>query len=369
MSEYQILLVGDVPSDSKTIHPALRSQGYQVTTVATGEAAIEALRKATFDLVITDGAVSQTEGIGVLKRAKKLNPETMVIILTGLGDVRFAIDALRFDVDDYILKPCELTEIQERVANCLEKAERKRAIAKSELRSRMINEQICNRLMAMSHDLRSPLVAVGSTLKLLKRDVCGTTHESAENTLNDLYERVIKLIGTAEDCLGKVCVVNGSLHIEREALDLRQDIVDPVLDELSADIDKHNIMIDNRLGSVPEDPIPVKASKTWLRAVYRNLVSNAIKYGDNGCSIALGYENHSSFCRLNVYNSGRSIPDECHGKLFTRFGRLDNNGAKNTDGLGLGLFLVKDIIQKHGGDIWYEAKEHGSNFVFSLPLD
>jgi signal transduction histidine kinase len=72
---------------------------------------------------------------------------------------------------------------------------------------------------------------------------------------------------------------------------------------------------------------------------------------------------------LNVFNSGKPIPEDHRDKLFTKFMRFGNNGNGNgiLDGMWLGLYLIKTIIQKHGGDIWYEAKENGSNFVFTLP--
>ena len=85
--------------------------------------------------------------------------------------------------------------------------------------------------------------------------------------------------------------------------------------------------------------------------------------------ISFGFENHANHYKLNVYNSGEPIPEEYRSKLFTKFTRIIKGNNGNSHGAGLGLYLVKEIIQKHGGDIWYEAKENGSNFVFTLPHD
>ena len=111
------------------------------------------------------------------------------------------------------------------------------------------------------------------------------------------------------------------------------------------------------------------ASKMWLKAVYRNLFRNAIKYGGEACTIAFGFEDHESYSKFNVYNTGQSIPIDSNGKLFTQFGRLENGQEAHIDGAGLGLYLIKQIINKHGGDIWYEPESGGSNFVFTLPKD
>ena len=233
-------------------------------------------------------------------------------------------------------------------------------------RNRILNEHILRMLMVMSHDVRGPLVAIAATLKLLIRGSFGHMDESVGNVLHDLMVRVVRLLGTAEDCLGKASSVDGSLVVERQTLDLRQDIIDPILDELSEDIEKQGIRIDNRLGAIPAGTIPIRADRVWLKTVFRNLFKNAVKYGGRGCTIAFGFEDHGDCYRLNVYNSGRPIPEEHQGRLFTRFGRIREGEAESRDGMGLGLFLIREIIQKHGGDIWYEAKPHGSDFVFTI---
>ncbi|HBD08640.1 MAG TPA: hypothetical protein DCZ69_10300 [Syntrophobacteraceae bacterium] len=233
-------------------------------------------------------------------------------------------------------------------------------------RNRKLNEHILRMLMVMSHDIRGPLVAMAATIKLLIRGSFGHMDESVGNVLQDLMVRVVRLLGTAEDCLGKASSVDGSLVIDRQILDLRQDIIDPILDEISEDIQKQEIKIDNRLGAIPAGTIPIRADKVWLKTVFRNLFKNAVKYGGRGCTIAFGFEDHGDYYRLNVYNSGRPIPEEHQGRLFTRFGRIREVDAESRDGMGLGLFLIKEIIQKHGGNIWYEAKPHGSDFVFTI---
>lgn len=242
-------------------------------------------------------------------------------------------------------------------------------LSESEKRARLLNQHILHMLMIMSHDIRGPLVSMAATLKLLLRGLYGKMDESVANTLRDLLSRVYQLAGLAEDCLGKANSINGSLRVEREVLDLRQDIIDPVLDELSNDIQKRGILIDNRLGAIPAGSIPVKVNRIWLKAVFRNLFQNAIKYGGTGCSIAFGFEDHGKHYRLNVYNSGVPIPPEHRDLLFTKFGRVPRGDRPEQEGVGLGLYLIREITRKHGGDIWYEAKPDGSDFVFTIPKD
>ena len=128
MEKYNILLVDDDPYILEGIGADLESQGFQVTKADSGDAALEVLQENKFDLVITDLVMEDTDGIQVLKKTKALNVDTMVIILTGYGDMKSAIEALRQEADDYLLKPCESAELLYRVNHCLEKRELARKI-------------------------------------------------------------------------------------------------------------------------------------------------------------------------------------------------------------------------------------------------
>jgi PAS domain S-box-containing protein len=239
-------------------------------------------------------------------------------------------------------------------------------LKESDESSRELVDHVMHMLMIMSHDIRGPLVAIAATLKLLIRGTYGGMDQSVANTLKDLISRIRSLLGVAEDYLGKMHSVEGSFKIQCESLDLRQDVIDPILDEISNDIQKDNITIDNRLGAIPAGTIRINVNKIWLRAVFRNLFKNAIKYGGKGGRVAFGFEDHGAHYRLNVYNSGTPIPEEHRQKLFTRFGRIGADAKGAPDGVGLGLYLIKEIIKKHGGDIWYEARPDGSDFIFTL---
>lgn len=122
MKEYSILLVDDDPFILEGIGADLESQGFGLTEASSGDRALELLAEKNFDLVITDLVMENVDGIQVLKKAKALNPDTMVIILTGYGNMKSAIDALRHEADDYLLKPCESAEMLHRINQCQEKA-------------------------------------------------------------------------------------------------------------------------------------------------------------------------------------------------------------------------------------------------------
>ncbi len=123
MLQKKILLVDDEEIIRKSFLKDFEYENYAVTTAASGKEAITMLENDRFDIVLTDLVMQEIDGIDVLNKAKKLNPESITIILTGYGDMASAIEALRLGADDYLLKPCDADELLLRIARCLEKQE------------------------------------------------------------------------------------------------------------------------------------------------------------------------------------------------------------------------------------------------------
>lgn len=128
MKSKSILLVDDEEIIRVTVSGDLKAEGYDVHTAHSGEEGIGKLQNQHFDLVITDLMMEGLDGIQVLKEAKKHYPDLMVLILTGYGSLTSAIDALRLGAADYMLKPCNRSELSIRVSNCLEKQELQKKI-------------------------------------------------------------------------------------------------------------------------------------------------------------------------------------------------------------------------------------------------
>src|SRR4030042_6799145 len=181
-----------------------------------------------------------------------------------------------------------------------------------------LDERVLKMVRVMSHDIRGSLVSMSATLKLLSRGYYGKMDEGVANHLKELLSKTICLIGTTEECLGRTFSIHDDLETLAETWDLRQDIINPVLEELDTEIKARDIQIENDLSQMSMNPILIRGNKIWLKIVFRNLLRNAIKYGYEGGTIVMGFENHGSYGRFNIFNSGKTIPEEYRDKIFTK---------------------------------------------------
>jgi len=367
MAAFEIILLSDGSSLFRTIAWALESKGCGVTTVSSPEAAIETLAIKNYDLLIASLTLDPQGGMDVVKRGRKLNPETRIMVVGGDNQVAFPLEAYRLKIDDYVLMPCSPAELWRRVASCLGSLAARTQQIDSQVRLAAINERVLNKLGIMVHDLRSSMVSTSAALKLLMRGNQGYMDEAATQKVREIYSRVKKIIGVSEEYMVQLLSGNNDVTLGTELLNLNQEIVEPVLDEFSEEIQNHGISIENRLDDLPTATIPTKGSRLFLKSVFRNLLSNAIKHGGDGCTVVINLKDRGANCSLQVFNSGTPVLEENQSLLFSNFKRAGMGDRGRDQGLGLGLRLVKDIIREHGGDIRYEPKHDGSNFVITLP--
>jgi signal transduction histidine kinase len=361
--EILLALADEDPHSLMVIQSTLEEKGYRVARETKDESTTERIPTNDFDLVVTDL-------LTVLEKAKELNPGVMAILVLATSSKSIpTVHAIRSSADDYLFRPFGLAEMEMRVSHCIEKLEAQQSDRQPESFDLSLNEKMLNMVKALSHDVRGSLLSISATLKLLSRGYYGKMDEAVVHRIKELFSKTSGLIGITEEYLGRSFSVNNDFNTEVESLDLMKDALIPVLKELSSELKGRHLMIDHRLHAMSNKPVSIRTNGIWLKMVFRNLLRNAIKYGDKEGMITIGFEDRGSCYRLNVYNSGKPIPEEYRERLFTKFmGNMNGqNGKEGADGTGLGLYLINKVIQKLGGEIWYEAKENGSNFVFTLP--
>jgi two-component system, sensor histidine kinase and response regulator len=367
MARHDILLIGDGTNLLKAIGWVLDYKGFAVKVTASPEAALEALVKKNYDLVIAKLTTADRESLDILTRAKRLNPEVKIMVVSGNNDAIFPLEAFQVEVDDYLLMPVSPPELWRRVSRCLEDREvLDLQPVRSKVASSAMDDVTNPQLMLMFHDIRGAMVATAASLKLMARGADGKINQEVKAKLHEVTDRIENTIHLMEDFIGESLADHRPGARDEAGLDLNEDIVEPVLAELAAEIKDHNITLVNRLCHQRGGKFSVRGSKVWLRSVFRNLVNNGVKYGGSNCTIVVDCQLQGFTSRLTVYNTGQTVPEASRSMLFSPIRSLRPSKNRH-QGLGLGLSLSRDIIQDYGGDIWYEAQRHGSTFVVSLP--
>lgn len=364
MKNHEVLLA---LVEGESCHPMtmgsdLENKGYRVTVVR-GDAATGVLQEKDFDVVITDL-------FAVLEKAKELNPATMGILVLPTSSKSIpTAHAIRSSADDYLFTPFDSAELEMRIMHYIEKVKAHQNNLSPGGCEPGSNENILQMVKMMSHDVRGSLLSISATLKLLSRGYFGKMDDGAMNKVKELFSKTTGLIGMTEEYLGRSFSVNDDVDTKQDTLDLMKHILIPVLKELSSELKGHRLLIDHHLHAMSNQPICIRASRVWLKMIFRNLLKNALKFGDPGGTIAIGFQDQGSSYRFNVYNTGNPIPEAYRNKLFTNFWENGNHdmNREGANGTGLGLYLIKKVIEKLGGEIWYEAKERGSTFSFTLP--
>jgi signal transduction histidine kinase len=228
---------------------------------------------------------------------------------------------------------------------------------------KMVENAIFNMTAMSLHEVLNKVNSIAMDIQCLQAGLHGPITEDVGAKLADILKTADWAGVVARDYLSKARIMESDGIISREDFDLRTDILDIVLEELSVEIKKYNITIDGSIELMPKGKIKIFGDKLYLKTVYRNLILNAIKHGGLDTTICFGFEERSSYWQLSVYNDGKVIPAELIPFLFKKY-----KGNKSPAGMGLALHSIKRMIESHGGQIWYAETESGHpNFLFMLP--
>jgi len=240
-------------------------------------------------------------------------------------------------------------------------------LTKQNERFEQLNKDKSEFVSTVSHQLRTPLSAIKWTLDtLLKSSDVGPLTTEQRALLMKAYEYNERIINLIKDMLGIDRIESGALGFSFLEIDI-VDLVNNIADEVGNESKRRNVGIvikkDQNLPKISVDP-------QKMRAVFQNLIENSLKYTKSGGTITVEFHStDGANMSIVVADNGIGIPKEQQVNIFNRFFRADNAKALDPEGSGLGLFIVKTIIQRHGGDMTFESEEgKGTTFHITLPL-
>jgi PAS domain S-box-containing protein len=217
-------------------------------------------------------------------------------------------------------------------------------------------------LSTAAHELKTPLTGLKGYSQLLLRRAAkegGQQDTKALETINRQTGRLNKLV----DELLEMSRLNlGQLVLSVESVDLGQFVTETV-ETLALIGDGHPVRCDLQASAV------VQADRNRLEQVLTNLVSNAIRYSPDGGEVEVCVMRRDGQAVVSVKDQGIGIPKEKQGRIFEHFYRAHAGTRNDLGGMGIGLYISREIVTRHGGEMWFESEEgKGSTFYFSLPL-
>ncbi len=214
----------------------------------------------------------------------------------------------------------------------------------------------------VAHELKGILASAVMNAYAVRDGYLGLVNFKQRKALDSVARNLDYLDATVKKFLSLGRVERGELPVNKTNLNLKKDVFDSSINSLSPMAVKKGLKIANEIS--PE--LVVHADADLMQIVANNLVSNAIKYSPDGGKIRVSAQQIDGLIEVDVYNDSTPMSEEQRAKLFQKFSRLDNPETKKVKGTGLGLYITKQIIEKHGGTIVVEPREHGNSFVFRI---
>ena len=379
-----VLLVDDNPTNLGILVTALSDSGYQVRVAQDGISAIAQAAYAKPNLILLDVMMPGIDGFETCRRLKA-NSATQnipVIFMTALTEVFDKVQGFRAGAVDYITKPFEIEEVLVRVQTHLElqalqnQLQVQKQDLQAEIRERKrAQEAVQLFLHAVSHDLRNPVTGGLMVLRSLLEEAeagngAASISRSVLQRMIQSHDRQLALINSLLETHANDV---GGISLQLQAINL-QSLVEQVSADWQPMLHKDNATLHILM---PARLPPVQADPNQLCRVYENLIANALKHNPPGLTLKLTADllsppaataqAHPTLVRCSVIDDGVGISPEQAATMFDLYKRGEQ--SRRTVGLGLGLYLCRQIITAHGGTIGISSQPgNGSTFWFTLPI-
>lgn len=350
----RILIAGD---DDTCAVAAQALTDHEISRTHDGWTAVQMLLDEPPAAIITDLRLPDLTGLALLATAHTVDPMLPVLIVTDAATVDSAVEALRLGAYDYLLKPLAADTVE----IAMERALAARTLREDYLPTlrdlRRINDFKGTVLRSAAHDFKNLLTVIRGYGRLAQ--TC-PEQQAVPECLDRILSASRFMESLAEDLstygqLDSNCLTLAPMHF-------------PIVDSIREAA--HTVLYDpaqHRI-VVQDSPLLVYADRYRTSQILINLLSNAVKYSPRGGDVVVQAEPRDSHVKCSVSDNGLGIPARHVDQLFRPFFRLERDRTSGVPGTGLGLTIVKNLVELQEGEIWVESREgKGTTFHFTLP--
>jgi signal transduction histidine kinase len=363
-----VLLIEDNPGDADLVRLRLieTDPPVMVNCVSRLSEALKSLAVTTPSLVLLDLNLPDSKGAETFRRVLEKAPNVPVVILSGQDDEAMAMKAVHNGVQDYLVKGDITSKQLERAVRYA--IERQGLLRSLDLMRKQQLEFKNEFLSHVSHELRTPLTCIHQFVTLVLDGLAGPVAPEQSEHLQTVLKSVRQLHAMIRDLLEATRAESGKMRIEPRCISMA-GLIAQALEMMKAAADQKRIKVEATVDST----IPlVYADPDRILEVLINLIDNGIKFTPEGGAVNINasmVETDSSAVYISVSDTGRGISSQALPRIFERLFQDGEAIDGNRTGLGLGLYIAKEIVVLHGGRMWAASEPgNGSTFSFHLPV-
>lgn len=340
----------------------LKKEGYEVETFGNGYEAIERLKRVKPPLLLVDIKMPELDGFEVIKIVRSIDPDIVIVVITGYATVETAVDAMRIGAYDFLPKPFTPVELKMIVSRGLDKWH----LIKNNQHLRREKDEMERKFITLiSHQLTSPLGAVKQYLDVLVSLSGKELPPKAVEWITRSQARLSEMLNLIQDWLTLTQIDQGALSECNSSVDLEEIVEDAVAECRQLPLAEGIVMT----ASVPPGLPCVRGDVYYLKILACNLISNAVKYNHPGGKISITARQENDRAVLEVEDTGIGISEDFFPHLFEEFCRVKSQETLGIPGTGLGLVICKRIATQLGGSIEARSKPgEGTIFAVRLPV-
>jgi signal transduction histidine kinase len=354
----RILVVDDITKNVQVVGTMLRNAGYEVMPTTSGAQALERVRVQLPELILLDLMMPEMDGLQVCQRLKAdpLTRQLPVIFLTASNEMEHLVKGFEAGAVDYVTKPFNPPELLARVRTHVE-------LQQARERLREMNNEKNEFMGIVAHDLRSPLTAIYGFSEMIQQEPEMDDQEVREfvGRIHDTAKLMSEMVQNLLDANRIEC---GELKLSMASADLNS--------MLSLQAESHRVRAAAKRQTIhfASEPTPITAlvDSNVMVQVMENLLSNAVKYSPPGKPIHLRLRKLPDSVRFEVQDEGPGLSVEDQKQLFGKFARLSAKPTGGENATGLGLSIVKRMVEAMSGKVWCESEPgKGALFVVEFP--
>lgn len=346
----RLLLIEDNPDDAAFIEEVLKLQDtyatVDVAVVGKLRDGLSCLARRNFDVVLLDLSLPDASSTNSVTRVLAQSPQAPIIVLTGLDDRDTALDALKKGAQDYIIKDSISGDLLIRAIRYA--VERRRAESRARVKAAVEREDL---IFTLANDLRVPHIGAMRAFDLLVAEALGPLNQEQKNLLGKVKQSSHEVLHMLSNLVHLYRIEQSGQKILALPTDLNR-LIEQIIEDWSYAASENGIKVE--VHSDLAEPVLLDG-KAFKKAM-SNLIHNAIKFSFPNGIVSVTSRCEGNWLYLSVKDNGKGMSSHDQEKLFQRFWN-DNDTMRHSNGSGVGLYVCRQIVEAHGGDITCISEE------------